>query len=211
MTKSLNSIDQRISETENDPQRQHVLVCAKNFKTSWVELGRALYMAWKDRVYKKWGYGDFEQYTSKEIGIKKNTSMKLLRSYYFLEKEEPQVLSSYMDESKQGKLPGYETIDLLRQAKEKKTLDEKDYQNFREAVLEGKDDGEVKKELTQMIRQRKELEPEEAWEQRRSAVVRRFLGTLRSLTEEIKSGKMASAQVIHDADALIKRLEEEMG
>lgn len=211
MTNSLNSIDQRISETDDDPKRQHILVCAKNFKTSWVELGRALYMAWKDRMYKKWGYGDFEQYTSKEIGIKKNTSMKLLRSYYFLEKEEPQVLSTYMDESKQGKLPGYETIDLLRQAKEKKTLDEKDYQNFREAVLEGKDDGEVKKELTQMIRQRKELEPEEAWEQRRSAVVKRLLGTLRSLTEEIKSGKMVSAQVISDADALIKKIEAEIG
>lgn len=210
MNNSLDSIDKRISDTE-DPQRQHVLTCAKSFKTSWVELGRALYMAWKDRLYKKWGYGDFEQYTTKEIGIKKNTSMKLLRSYYFLEKEEPQVLSTYMDESKQGKLPGYETIDMLRQAKEKKTIDGDDYRNLREAVLEGKDDGEVKQELTQLIRQRKELEPEEAWEQRKSAVVKRLLGTLRSLTEEVRSGKLVSAQVIRDADELIKKIESEMG
>jgi hypothetical protein len=210
MSKSLDSIDRRINETE-DPQRQHVLTCAKNFKTSWVELGRALYMAWKDRLYKKWGYGDFEQYTSKEIGIKKNTSMKLLRSYYFLEKEEPQVLSAYADESKQEKLPGFETIDMLRKAKEKKELDGEDYRNLREAVLEGKDDGEVKKELTQLIRQRKELEPEEAWEQRRVTTVRRFLGTLRSLNEEIKSGKLLSAQLIRETETLIKKLETEIG
>ncbi|MGE5308625.1 MAG: hypothetical protein ACM3OC_06050 [Deltaproteobacteria bacterium] len=209
MSKGLNSLEQRINDTD-DPQRRHVLACAKDFKTSWVELGRALYMAWKDRLYKKWGYNDFEQYTSKEIGIKKNTSMKLLRSYYFLEKEEPQVLSSYMDESKQDKLPGYETIDLLRQAKEKKTLDGEDYQNFRTAVLEGKDDGEVKKELTQMIRQRKELEPEEAWEQKRTATIKRFLGTLRSLTEELKSAKLVSAQLVKEADDLVKKLEEEV-
>lgn len=209
MTKTLNTIEQKLSETD-DLQRQHILTCAKNFKTSWVELGRALYMAWKDRLYKKWGYNDFEQYTSREIGIKKNTSMKLLRSYYFLEKEEPQVLSAYMDQEKQDKLPGYETIDLLRQAKEKKTLDGDDYRNFRDAVMEGKDDGEVKKELTQMIRQRKELEPEEAWEARRGATVKRFLGTLRALNEEIKAGKLVSAEVARAADALIKRLEEEL-
>jgi hypothetical protein len=209
MTKSLDSLEKRITETD-DPQRQHILVCAKNFKSSWVELGRALYMAWKDRLYKKWGYGDFEQFTSREIGIKKNTSMKLLRSYYFLEKEEPQILSSYGDESKQDTLPGFETIDMLRKAKEKKELDGEDYRNLREAVLDGKDDGEVKKELTQMIRQRKELEPEEAWEQRRAVTVKRFLGTLRSLNEEIKSGKMLSAQIIREVDALIKKLESEI-
>jgi hypothetical protein len=209
MAKSLDSIEQRINETD-DPQRQHMLTCAKNFKTSWIELGRGLYMVWKDRLYKKWGYGDFEQYTSKEIGIKRNTSMKLLRSYYFLEKEEPQVLSAYMDESKQDKLPGYETIDLLRQAKEKKTLDQEDYRGFREAVLAGKDDGEVKKELTQMIRQRKELEPGEAWEERRASTVKRFLTTLKSLNEEIKSGKLLSAALVRETEALIKKLEMEL-
>jgi hypothetical protein len=210
MSKALDSLEKRITETA-DPQRQHVMVCAKNFKTSWVELGRALYAVWKDRLYKGWGYGDFEQYTSREIGIKRNTSMKLLRSYYFLEKEEPQVLSSYMDESAQDKLPGYEAVDLLRQAKEKQTLDKEDYRNFREAVLTGKDDGEVKKELTQMIRQRKELEPEEAWEQRRASTVKRFVSTLKSLNEEIKSGKLLPAQLIRETEALIHKLEQELG
>ena len=77
-------------------------------------------------------------------------------------------------------------------------------------MLEGKDDGEVKKELTQMIRQRKELEPEEAWEQRRGATVKRFLGTLRALNEEIKAGKLVSAQLSKEVDALVKKLEEEL-
>jgi hypothetical protein len=214
MTKAMQNIDEKLSEIAGgDPAREHVLVCAKQFKTSWVELGRALYAVWKDKLYRNWGYGDFDAYTSKEIGIKKNTSMKLLKSYYFLEKEEPQFLSQYQQAAEQGdqaRLPGLESIDLLRKAKEGKQLDTDDYQNLKEAVLKGKEDTEVKKELTSLIRQREELEPEEAWERKRGAVIRRFVGTLRSLSDELKSSKIVSAQLIKETEALLRKLESEI-
>jgi len=210
----MQNIEEKLSEISGgDPAREHVLVCAKQFKTSWVELGRALYAVWKDKLYRGWGYGDFDAYTSKEIGIKKNTSMKLLKSYYFLEKEEPQFLSQYQNSAEQGeqaKLPGLESIDLLRKAKEGKQLDSDDYQNLKEAVLKGKEDGEVKKELTSMIRQREELDPEEAWERKRGTVIKRFVSTLRSLNEELKSSKIVSAQLIKEAEALLRKLESEI-
>ena len=92
-TRTLDRIDSQMQGVEEGSVRHLALRSAKNFKTSWVELGRALYTVWKDKCYKAWGYITFDAYTAKEIGIKKQTAMKLLKSYYFLEKEEPAVLN----------------------------------------------------------------------------------------------------------------------
>jgi len=212
-TKSIRRIEEKIEQTSDNPLRQRMLEAAKNFKTSWIELGQSLYSVWKDKLYREWGYNNFDAYTSKEIGIKKQTSMKLLRSYYFLEKEEPWYLQSgHRDDAETNTLPTYETIDVLRLAKNKKELDDQDYANFKKEIFQkGKDAGQARKELTALIRQRQELEPKEAWEERRKKTVKRFLSILKSLKEEIKSSKLLSASVIKQADSLIEELESEIG
>ena len=126
--KSLKNIEDKMAALEEGSLRYHVLESAKNFKSSWIELGRSLYSVYKDKLYKEWGYSTFDAYTLKEIGIKKPTAMKLLRSYYFLEKEEPAYLKKdYTETADTAKLPSYEAIDLLRKAKDKKSLGEDDY------------------------------------------------------------------------------------
>jgi hypothetical protein len=211
-TKSIRRIEQRIEEFSDNPLRRQILEAAKNFKTSWIELGRSLYCVWKDRLYKEWGYNNFDMYASKEIGIRKQTAMKLLRSYYFLEKEEPDCLrSQYSDRAKVNTLPTYESIDVLRLAKNKKELSVQDYINLKDEILQkGKQAKDVRKELTALIRQRQELEPEEAREQRRTATLKRFLSVLKSLKEEIKSSKLVSATLIKQTDSLITKLESEI-
>jgi len=187
----------------NSDIRQAVLQHAKNFKSSWVELGRALYTVWKDKLYKDWGYNDFDAYTSKEIRIRKQTALKLLRSYYFLEKEEPRLLTKAA--------PAYESVDLLRRASIKKELDKSDYADLKKKLFEsGKDASEVKKDLTALIRQRQELEPEEAWKKKRTAVIKRLLGTLKALKTELRATKMLPEQVIKETEKLIDRLESEI-
>ncbi|MFH1397178.1 MAG: hypothetical protein ABIH27_01320 [Candidatus Omnitrophota bacterium] len=197
---------------ENNPLRRQILECAKNFKTSWVELGRSLYSVFKDKAYKEWGYITFDAYTSKEIGIKKQTAVKLLRSYYFLEKEEPQYLrSEFKENSAAASIPTYESIDVLRQAKNKKELDGEDYNRLKKGIFEGgKDFREVKKDLTALIRERQELEPKEAREKKKFSTLRRFLGTLKAIKEEIKASKLTSAAIIKDAEELIRKLEAEL-
>ncbi|MDD5595453.1 MAG: hypothetical protein PHY94_04300, partial [Candidatus Omnitrophica bacterium] len=93
-SKSLENIEEKMGQLDENSFRYHVLENAKGFKSSWIELGRSLYTVLKDKLYKEWGYGSFDIYTVKEIGIRKQTAMKLLRSYYFLEKEEPAYLKS---------------------------------------------------------------------------------------------------------------------
>lgn len=211
-SKSLASIEQKIQSAEEGSFRQHALQTAKNFKTSWIELGRSLYAVWKDKLYKEWGYATFVAYTAKEIGIRKLTALKLLRSYYFLEKEEPDYLKGeYVGSAGAALVPSYESIDVLRLAKNKKDLESADYAMLKKEIFEkGKDVREVKKDLTALIRARQELEPDEARQARQRAVLKRFLGTLRALKREIEISKLAPAAIIKEAQNLISKIESEI-
>jgi hypothetical protein len=211
-TKSLKNIEQKMEELDAGSLRYRILETAKNFKTSWLELGRALYSVWKDKVFKEWGYSTFDLYTAREIGIKKPTAMKLLRSYYFLEREEPSYLAKEYTESAQpAAIPSYESIDVLRQAKNKKALDSGDYAALKKKIFEeGKDVREVKRDLTALMKEREELEPEEAWEKRRLSTIRRFVGVLKSLKQEIEGAKLLPAPLIKEAANLIRKLEAEL-
>jgi hypothetical protein len=211
-TKSLKNIEEKMSGVEADSFRYHVLLSAKNFKTSWIELGRALYSVWKDKKFKEWGYSTFEVYIASEVGIRKQTGMKLLKSYYFLEKEEPQYLKEeYSDSSEVKAIPAYEAVDLLRQVKNKKSLDSRDYERIKKDIFEkGRDTQEVKKDLTSLIRQRNELEPEEAWEKKKQSTLKRYIGTLKALRSEMEEQKLIPAGLLKEVASLINKLEAEI-
>lgn len=212
MPKSITEIEHKMEHLDESSLRYQVLKSAKDFKTSWIQLGQALYTVWKDRLYKDWGYNKFDAYTAKEIGIRKQTAVKLLKSYYFLEKEEPAYLQeNYIQSTVAAKVPSFESINVLRLAKNKKMLDEREYNNFKKDIFEkGKDAQEVKKDLTVLIKQREELEPDEARQKRKIATVKRFLGILKALKTEIEISKMVSLSIIKETTSLIHKLEAEI-
>lgn len=211
-SKSLKNIEEKMENMDENSLRYHVLESAKNFKTSWVSLGRALYTVNKDKLYKNWGYNTLEGYTAKEIGIKKPTAMKLLRSYFFLEKEEPQYLTSeYKEKAEAAVVPSYESIDLLRKAKSNKILENQDYENIKKDIFEkGRDAQAIKRDLTSLIKQRKDIDPQEEHEKARIATVKRFLSTLKSMKKEIEITKLLPHELLKETESLIKRLEEEL-
>ena len=209
---ALSRIETKMENLDADSIRYAVLQNAKSFKASWIGLGQALYSVWKDKLYKNWGYATFDSYTSKEIRIKKQTALKLLRSYYFLEKEEPGYLKGDSAEKKEGAAtPTLDAVDALRLASRKKIIDKDDYAGIRKKVLEeGADGREIKKDLTQLIRQREELEPEEARNRRRQAVIKRYISLLKSIKEEIRASKILPAQILNYTDKLLSELEREI-
>jgi hypothetical protein len=211
-TKSLETLEEKMKNIDENSLRYHILKSAKDFKTSWIDLGRALYSAWKDKLYKDWGYGDFNIYTSKEIGIRKQTALKLLKSYYFLEKEEPVYLEKNYAETKDAALvPSLEAVDVLRLAKNKKILNEEDYSHLKSEIFEkGKDAREVKKNLGVIIKERQELDPEAAQEKKKNSVVKRLIGALKSLKNEAAILKLLPASLIKETQELIKKLEQEL-
>jgi hypothetical protein len=156
----------------------------------------------------------FEAYTAKEIGIKKTTALKLLKSYYFLEKEEPSFLKK-KDDGPRGEvatLPSYESVNLLRLAKNNKGVDDESYHALKRDVFEaGKDVQDVRRSLAGIIHARDELDPEEARQRRRSAVLKRFIATLRSLRSDAEASKMLPAGVLKEAASLIAKIEAAIG
>jgi len=211
-TKSLEQIEERMGDLNGDSIRYKVLESAKNFKSSWINLGQALYSVWKDRLYKDWGYMTFDAYTSKEIGIKKPTAMKLLKSYYFLEKEEPAYLETDNgDKDNPAIVPTYEAVNILRLAKSKNMLDKEDYARFKKDVFEmGRDATAVKRDLTTLMRQKEELGPEEARNKKKVAMIKRLLTVLKTLKTDIEASKMLPANILKETVNLIHKIEAEI-
>jgi len=200
-----------LTMAEPSSLRDLAITTAKDFKNSWIELGRVLFSIWRDKHYKEWGYQQFDTYVTKEIGIRKATSLKLLRSYYFLEKEEPAYLQQdYLQGTDPAKVPSYEAIDVLRRAKEK-NLDRQDYQKLREDIfVKGKDSKEIRKDLTTLIREREEYDPEEAWQRKKQTNIKRFIGTLKSLKREMEDTKLLPDKIAREVNSLIAKLEEQL-
>jgi len=210
--RSLEKIEHKMEGLDENSVRYRVLQSVKDFKASWMDLGQALYTVWKDKLYRQWGYLTFEAYTSKEIGVRKDTALKLLKSYYFLEKEEPRYLQKDFNETSEAAVvPSYEAINALRLAKNKKEIGEDDYAALKKNVFEkGRDVRDIKKDITAMIRQREELDPREAREKRKAAVVRRIISALKALANEAQASKLLAANTIKEINSLMDRLEEEL-
>lgn len=209
---SLKKIEQKMEDMDVNSMRYHLLKNAKEFKTSWVNLGRALYTVWNDKLYKNWGFQTFEAYTAKEIGIKKQTAMKLLRSYYFLEKEESWYLQKENEEPGEvKKLPDYETINTLRLVKNKRDIGDSDYANFHKDVFEnGKDARQIKRDLTALIKGREEISPQEARKQNNLSIVKRMLTTLKTIKRDIEVLKILPHQLVKEINSLIDKIEAEI-
>ncbi|MFC1808923.1 hypothetical protein ACFL3D_02220 [Candidatus Omnitrophota bacterium] len=212
-TKSLEKIERKLEDMHEETMRKHLLQCAKDFKTSWIELARALHVAWKDKIYRDWGFTTFEGYTAKEIGIKKQTALKLLRSYMFLEKQETWYLEHKDEEANlEERIPDYEAVDVLRTAKENKKVTPHEYEKLKKAVFDdGKDHREVKKDLTSMIKQREMIDPEEERRTSRIRVLKRFVSNLKSAKIEMETLKLVPQKLINQAQDVIDKIETCIG
>ena len=210
-TASLQRIEHQLAAIEPGTLRHHALSAARDFKTSWIELGRALYAVWKDRAFKEWGFLTFEAYCAKEIGIQALTAKKLLRSYAFLEQHEPRLLPTKEQPAYPTTgYPSYEAVDVLRQAKEQGHVPDAAYRQLRERAFErGEEPAALRKELRLVIRRAQPAAQAEADEARtRSAALRRMIGTLRALHRTASEEQLLSSTLLRDVERLIARLED---
>lgn len=192
--------------------RQQIQNHAKDFKSSWVKFGQALYTVYNDKIYKLWGYEKFEYYVEKEIGVKKQVAMRLLKTYYFLEQEEPAYLKSdYVENAEAAMVPSCETINVLRLAKRNKELPRDEYEKLKTKVFEeGKDAPAIRKDMTALMKQRKELDPDEERETRSVSSVRRFINAFRSFRKDMEVLKLLPSEMIEELEIFMRKLEVEV-
>ncbi|HAJ57153.1 MAG TPA: hypothetical protein DCL35_05225 [Candidatus Omnitrophica bacterium] len=214
-TRSIRNIEQKMAGVEPGSIRYNVLEAAKNFKSSWIALGQILYMVYKDKHFKSWGFMTFEAYCKAELGLQKQTASKLLHSYYFLEKDEPQLLKDLQsqDSIEPKSIPSVDAVNVLRLAAKSKELTEDDYQEFKKNVFEdGVEGKEIKKQVGLRLRSlREEEDPEKARLQRRTSTLRRLYATLRTLQKEVNVANLVSDKTAKELERLLGFLESEIG
>ena len=205
-TKSLQAIESKLTEVEEGSLRHRVLLSARSFKTSWIELARCLHVVRSDKMYKSWGFLTFEGYCSKEVGIRRATASKLLLSYRYLEEEAPDFLRA--ENLSPEKVPSPDAIGVLRRARKSGVLSEADLQVLRGDVLvEGKDHRDVYSRFKSL---KEAADPEAAGRERRARHLGRLIASLRSVRKEGEILKVVPASILKAIDGLIERLSREV-
>jgi len=213
---ALDVLETRRTESQADVTsellREQILDYAKKFKTSWIHLGQALYSVWRDKLYYGWGYEKFEYYTEQEIGLPKQLSMKLLKTYSFVEQEEPEYLKREFQESRETvRVPGYEAVNVLRTAKKKKELLKEDYAKLKRAVFDkGRDAAVVRKDLTAMMKERKYVDPDEERDKRNEVSIRKLYNALDSFKRDMEVLKLIPDDILSEAEELMTKLEAQL-
>ncbi|MFT5169892.1 MAG: hypothetical protein ACI9F2_000597 [Lysobacterales bacterium] len=195
-----------------DRMREDILEYAKDFKTSWVSLGRHLYAIHQDKMFHAWGFEKFENYVEDELGLKKSLCLKLLKAYLFIETDEPQYLEKgFTAHNDTLNVPNYDAIDVLRTAKSKKELIADDYDHLRKFVFDkGKDAGEVRKELGVMMKERKHVDPEEERDNRNEKAIKKMISALGTFSKDMDALKLIRADLVEEAKGLMSKLSQEV-
>ena len=203
-------MDKRNGNLNTELLRNQLAEYAKNFKVSWLHLGQGLYSVWQDKLFYAWGYEKFEDYATRELGLKKPLALKLVKTYLFVEQEEPGYLKTEFSRSREAVVvPGYESLDVLRLAHRRTELTRDDYVKLRKDIFDkGKDAALVRKDLTAIIKERKPIDPEQQRQTRHQASVKRFLNALRSFTKDMETLQLIEADIVQEAEILMNKLEK---
>jgi hypothetical protein len=192
-------LQQKALEVPPGSLRHTVVLAAKRFKASWVELGKLLVKVRNEALFEDWGYPTFETYCLAELRIRKQTAEKLTRSFSFLDRHEPERMErpSVVDEA-----PAFEVVEVLAQAEERGQLSASEYKSVRDAIWNPeKPNSELRRELTDRF------PPPEA-PVSDLASLKRLWGLSKRLAAELRAHKRVPKAVAERADALAGDLED---
>ncbi|XXF75034.1 hypothetical protein P2318_18355 [Myxococcaceae bacterium GXIMD 01537] len=181
--------------------RHTVLVAAKRFKSTWAELGKLLVQVRDQAQFEEWGYPSFEAYCLKELHIKKQTALKLTRSFSFLAKHEPE--EELQAQEFPEKAPAFEVVEVLADAEERGQLSPSEYRSLRDSIWNPeKSASELKKEFTERFPRPPPEPPPE------SSQVRKLAQAARKLASELAGCRRVPHAVAERAAALADDVEE---
>jgi hypothetical protein len=135
-SKSAQAMEARLDTLSPGTPRHNVLRTAIDFKRSWLQLAKSLSEIEKNKDYKEWGYRTLTAYTQHELFLRKETVVKLLRSFQFLESHERRFLEEKAPAENVVPLPSFQALDVLAEARENPYLSESDFRDLRNQVFE---------------------------------------------------------------------------
>lgn len=197
---SVQKIDARLEKLQPGSLRHQVMSALRQFRASWVELGRLLNEVVYGGDYKEWGYDDFEVYCARELGLKKPTVQKLMISYNYMKKYEGRRLHDFEDDSEKAaapEIPDFQTVELLDRVRRRDDTPEETINELHRRAFSGEsEEPELRKELRQYLRpQLTETQMQEGAENRNRELtvilrvareLRRHLAVSRAIPEGLK-------------------------
>ncbi|MDD5225742.1 MAG: hypothetical protein PHV97_00980 [Candidatus Omnitrophica bacterium] len=196
----------------NEELREKTVEIAKNHKASWIQLGQHLFSIYKNKLYKEWGYQAFETYCHRELNIREATASKLIKSYSFLEKEEPRIVKpDFTEEEAPRKIPDYEAVNVLRLAKNNKNIPTNEFAELRNDVLnEGKEVKEARAQVKKILETHAPKDTPEAKDQKRNGVLRRLIGFINSAKTQLEEEDLVPDYLLKQMEALAQKLEDQL-
>ncbi|MCD6525477.1 MAG: hypothetical protein J7K75_00590 [Desulfuromonas sp.] len=205
-TRAEQQIEQLLRQLEPGCERYSILSSAKNFKSSWVDLGQQLKQVRTARLYSEWGYDSFEDYCAREIRIRRQTADKLTMAYYYLEQKRPALVN---DQQNLNPLPDFRSIDLLRQADAEQKFSQEQQQELQQAVFEGKlSHPTIAKRFKEMSMEHATTQERQFSEYKNALnAARRLQGALGFLPDEFNGRDLDLAPLISSLEQAVDMLE----
>ncbi len=204
-SKTEQHIENLLKQVKPGSTRHTILHSAKQFKSSWVELGQLLSEVRHAQLYQEWGYADFADYCAREIRIRRQTADKLPHAYHYLKEHNPSTLS---DSDNPVPLPDYRSLNLLEQINNEALMEEDELQSLQHKVFSGT---LAHPKLAKTVR---DLQREHAPDQLKQytdikqalSAARRFQSILEHLPEELRQSVTLDT-FIHTAEQALDMLE----
>ncbi len=179
--------------------RHTVILTAKRFKSSWVELGKMLVQVRDQALFEEWGYPSFESYCLAELKIRKQTAYKLTRSFGFLDRHEQDAVRQ-PDITEVA--PPFEVVEVLAQAEERGQLSAQEYKSIRDSIWnQERPPSEMRRELTERF------PPPAPEAPTGDQLVKRHVSLAKKLALELQGNKKVPRAIVERALALVEDLE----
>ncbi len=203
VTAAAEKIRSRLEDLPEGSMRRRVLECARQFKSSWVDLGRMLSEVKREALWREWGYASFDAYCAKELFIRKQTAEKLTTSYGFIERHEPSLARG----KEPRPAPSFEVIEVLSRAEAAGRLPQDGWREMREEILERPPSpAALNRQLSERYGPAPRLEPatEEERLRRLASMARRLAGACAG-DEAVPSAVVERARALaEDLDGLLR-------
>jgi hypothetical protein len=179
--------------------RHEVLLAARRFKSGWVELAQLLVRVKDEAQYQAWGYPTLEAYCAQELNIRRQTALKLLRSYYFLSRHEPRET---LKENFRKRAPAFEIVEVMAKADQQRPISEAEYRQVRDSIWD------PDKPMAALRREISERLPQLAPSRRESKTEpRRLAEATKKLVEQLIRSPQLPRAIAQRASALAAEVE----
>ncbi len=130
-TKAIQKLEERLGQIDEESDRGQVLRATKQFKTNWVELGQLLARVMEQGLFLEWGFASFDHYVKAELQLKRETALKLVRSFSLVREAKPELLQPERYDS----LPSLDVVDFLSKKRDSEEAKPQEWQELTEQAL----------------------------------------------------------------------------